>query len=51
MSSARQQLARGWHWQGMGSEFCPPTFSPVLGVGQVDHRAVRAGAGTLSVTV
>ena len=49
MSSARQQLARGW--QGMGSVFCPPTFSPVLGVGQVDHRVVRAGAGTLSVTV
>ena len=49
MSSARQQLARGW--QGRSSEFFPPTFSPVLGVGQVDHRAVRAGAGTLSVTV
>ena len=49
MSSARQQLARGWH--GKGWVFCPPTFSPVLGVGQVDHRAVRDGAGTLSVTV
>ena len=36
---------------GRSSVFCPPTFSPVLGVGQVDHRAVRAGARTLSVTV